>query len=327
MGAGPDGVELAGQVRELASGACAATSARSTRQTVRVLLLDGGKEPLATFGDDLSTSGRTRARTARRRAAHGRTRHRRRRGGVDVADDAGTERIAARTVMWAAGVQASPLAAMLAEATGARGRPGRSHRGAARPHPAGASRGVRGRRHGDARTPPGRRRGRDAGRSARREHDRAPAAGRAGALPFRYRDLGSVATIGRFRAICSVGEAAPQWLPGLGRVDVRPPRVPQRVRATASRRCCAGCAGWSAAAGPSGCSASRTPAATSAAGRGARSRAAEPVPDRHGSGARHRALDAGRWWVFSSPTGVLAAAGDAHARFMPATIVATTVTR
>ena len=57
---------------------------------------------------------------ARRRAAHGRPGHRRRRAGVDVATaDGATERIAARTDLWAAGVQASPLAKALADATGA----------------------------------------------------------------------------------------------------------------------------------------------------------------------------------------------------------------
>ena len=39
--------------------------------------------------------------------------------GVDVETKGGTERIVARTVVWAAGVQASPLAAKLAAATGA----------------------------------------------------------------------------------------------------------------------------------------------------------------------------------------------------------------
>jgi NADH dehydrogenase len=39
--------------------------------------------------------------------------------GVDVTTAEGDDRILARTVVWAAGVQASPLAALLGEATGA----------------------------------------------------------------------------------------------------------------------------------------------------------------------------------------------------------------
>ena len=51
---------------------------------------------------------------------------------------------------------------------------------------------------------PGRLRGRDAGRPARRQRDRPAARAARPRPPFKYRDLGSVAAIGRFRAICSV---------------------------------------------------------------------------------------------------------------------------
>ena len=39
--------------------------------------------------------------------------------GMDVESPSGQERIATHTVVWAAGVQASPLARILAEASGA----------------------------------------------------------------------------------------------------------------------------------------------------------------------------------------------------------------
>ena len=48
-------------------------------------------------------------------------------------------------------------------------------------------------------------------------------------VPFTYRDLGSAASIGRFKAIVSVRDP-PQWLLGLGRLVLRPHRVPERVR-------------------------------------------------------------------------------------------------
>ena len=55
----------------------------------------------------------------------------------------GPERIEARTVIWAAGVQASPLARLLAEASGRRLRSRRPDRDPARLHPAEAPGGLR----------------------------------------------------------------------------------------------------------------------------------------------------------------------------------------
>ena len=84
------------------------------------MLVDGGKEILATFGDRLSEKA---ARELRRLGVTIRT------GtvvtgvdafGVDVRTaDGSRERLLARTKIWAAGVQASPLAGLLAEASGA----------------------------------------------------------------------------------------------------------------------------------------------------------------------------------------------------------------
>src|SRR5271168_3407789 len=54
VGAGPTGVELAGQVRELATRSLRGEFRTFEASSVRVILVDGGKEPLATFGDQLS---------------------------------------------------------------------------------------------------------------------------------------------------------------------------------------------------------------------------------------------------------------------------------
>ena len=120
VGAGPTGVELAGQVRELAVRCLKGEFRTFDPASVRVLLLDGGKEPLATFGDRLSGKAtkelerlgvelRMGARVVGVDAF-----------GVDVAGaDGSKSRIEAHTTIWAAGVQASPLAAKLAEASGA----------------------------------------------------------------------------------------------------------------------------------------------------------------------------------------------------------------
>ena len=125
--------------------------------------------------------------------------------GLDVATSTGTERIAAHTVIWAAGVQASPLAKMLADATGAE--VDRAGRIATLPDltlpghpevfavgdmvtlnnlPGVAEVAMQGSLHA-ANTIMRRLRGDNE------------------AIPYTYRDLGSVAAIGRFRAICSVG--------------------------------------------------------------------------------------------------------------------------
>ncbi len=120
VGAGPTGVELAGQIRELATRTLNDEFRRARPQDARVLLFDGGNEPLKAFGDRLSE-----------RASHELTRL----GvelhlgskvtGVDadglvVADREGNQaRYEAATVLWTAGVAAPPLATALAQATGA----------------------------------------------------------------------------------------------------------------------------------------------------------------------------------------------------------------
>ena len=54
VGAGPTGVELAGQIRELATRTLRAEFRRIHPEDARVLLFDGGKAPLASFGPALS---------------------------------------------------------------------------------------------------------------------------------------------------------------------------------------------------------------------------------------------------------------------------------
>ena len=54
VGAGPTGVEIAGQIRELAQRALGTSFRRIDPGKVRVLLLDAGHEPLSHFGDRLS---------------------------------------------------------------------------------------------------------------------------------------------------------------------------------------------------------------------------------------------------------------------------------
>jgi len=119
IGAGPTGVEMAGQIAELARRSLKRNFRRIDPASAQVLLFDGGEEPLATFGDRLCAKA---AREIERMGVQLRMRSR----VIDVTPDAivvqgpdGEEHVACHTKVWAAGVQASPLGAMLAQATGA----------------------------------------------------------------------------------------------------------------------------------------------------------------------------------------------------------------
>ena len=117
----------------------------------------------------------------------------------------GKERIAARTVIWAAGVQASPLAARSPTASGAD--VDRAGRIAVLPdlslpgHPEVFAVGdMTTLNHLPGVAEVAMQGGLHAANTIVRR-----LAGDADAKPFKYRDLGSVAAVGRFRAICSVG--------------------------------------------------------------------------------------------------------------------------
>ena len=120
VGAGPTGVELAGQIRELATKTLRSEYRRAQPEDARVLLFDGGPKPLATFGPELSA----RATGSLRRlgvelhmetiVTHVGAE------GIVVRDKAGGEtRYDAATVLWTAGVEAPPFASAIARATGA----------------------------------------------------------------------------------------------------------------------------------------------------------------------------------------------------------------
>lgn len=214
VGAGPTGVELAGQIRDLAKRSLRNEFRNFDPSSMRVVVLDGGKEPLPSFGDQLS--GRA-------------TRELHRLGvelrmgtrvlsvdaeGVDLLDGDGTKgRLQAHTTIWAAGVEASPLAAELAKASGAD--VDRAGRIAVLPDltipghpevfaigdmatlehlPGVAEVAIQGGLHA-ANTISRRLKGADT-------------------RPFRYRDLGSAAAIGRFRAIVSVRGVKLSGFPG-----------------------------------------------------------------------------------------------------------------
>lgn len=106
VGAGPTGVELAGTLAEIARHTLHGEFRRADPRQARVLLIEAGPRVLASFPESLSEKAR--AQLARLGVEV--------RTGVPVSDiddsgvQLGDERIATKTVLWAAGVAASPLA-------------------------------------------------------------------------------------------------------------------------------------------------------------------------------------------------------------------------
>ena len=119
VGGGPTGVEMAGQIAEIAHDTLRRDFRRIDPAEATILLVEAGDRLLGTFPERLSASA---ARALERlgvtpvldRAVVG----------LDAESvttrgtDGEPERIAARTVVWAAGVRASPLAEALGAATG-----------------------------------------------------------------------------------------------------------------------------------------------------------------------------------------------------------------
>ncbi|MGI9004898.1 MAG: NAD(P)/FAD-dependent oxidoreductase [Streptosporangiaceae bacterium] len=120
VGAGPTGVELAGQIRELATKTLHEEFRRANPEDARVLLFDGGTEPLATFGDKLAERTADALRALGVELHMGTTVTDVYPGGLTVRDQHAKETsYDAATVLWTAGVTAPPFATALARATGA----------------------------------------------------------------------------------------------------------------------------------------------------------------------------------------------------------------
>lgn len=109
IGAGPTGVELAGMIAELAHQTMPREFRRINTREARVLLVEAGPRVLASFGESLSEYARTElvklgvtVRTGNPVTACNAE-------GIKI----GEEPIACRTIVWAAGVQASPAAQWL----------------------------------------------------------------------------------------------------------------------------------------------------------------------------------------------------------------------
>jgi NADH dehydrogenase len=195
VGAGPTGVEMAGQIAELARDVLPREYRDVDTRRARVLLVEGGEHVLPVFGDRLSRSAERQLRSLGVTPMLGSMVTGIDADGVELASG---ERIAARTKVWAAGVAASRLARLLADAGGAE--VDRAGRIAVEPdltvpgHPDvfafGDMAAVRG-RDLPGLAPVAMQQGRHVARSVR-EGKR---------TPFHYNDKGDLATIGRARAV------------------------------------------------------------------------------------------------------------------------------
>jgi NADH dehydrogenase len=127
VGAGPTGVEMAGQIAELARDTLRRDFRSIDPGRARILLVEIADRVLTTFPPSLSAKAERSLERLGVTVLTGRTVIGVDAAGVTLEDvDGGAERIASRAVVWAAGVTASGLAGRLAELTGAgRDRAGR----------------------------------------------------------------------------------------------------------------------------------------------------------------------------------------------------------
>ncbi|WP_019874624.1 NAD(P)/FAD-dependent oxidoreductase [Sporichthya polymorpha] len=206
VGAGPTGVEMAGQIAELSRRTLQRDFRNIDPSQARIVLLDAAPAVLGTFGDKLSKAARRRLEKM----------------GVEVAmdlkvvdvdaegvvvegKDGARTRIDSYCKVWAAGVAASPLGKQLAEQSGAElDRAGRvkvqpdltlpghpevfvlGDMATLNDYPGVAQVAMQGAKHAAKQI------------TARLE-------GKPDGAPFHYRDKGSMATVSRFHAVASIG--------------------------------------------------------------------------------------------------------------------------
>ena len=114
VGGGATGVELAGQIAELSRSGLKGNFRGIDPTEARVVLVDGGQEILAAFGDRLSHKAATELQRLEVTIRTGVVVTGVDAFGVDLtAHDGAQDRIACRTKIWAAGVSASPNGQMI----------------------------------------------------------------------------------------------------------------------------------------------------------------------------------------------------------------------
>jgi NADH dehydrogenase len=200
IGAGPTGVELAGTLAEISRHTLRREFRRVDPAAARVLLVEAGPRVLSALPETLSEKAAAQLRRLGVEVHTGRAV-----SAVDADGIAlGDERIAARTVLWAAGVAASPLGRCLGAPLDRAGRVVVEDDLSVPGHPEIFVVGDLASRMQDGKPVPGvapaaKQMGTHAARMIR-----ARLAG-AATTPFRYADAGSLATIGRMAAVADLG--------------------------------------------------------------------------------------------------------------------------
>ena len=206
VGAGPTGVEMAGQIAELSHRTLRHDFRRIDPRRARVILLDAAPTVLGSFGDRLGAKALARLNEigvevqlgAKVVGVDG--------TGIEVEDGQGRRRrIESVCKVWAAGVSASPLGALLAQQSGAGlDRAGRIEVQPDLTLPGHPEVFVVGDMIALDGLPGVAQVAIQGGRHAARQI-RARLAGKLDGQPFEYRDKGSMATISRFSAVASIG--------------------------------------------------------------------------------------------------------------------------
>jgi NADH:ubiquinone reductase (H+-translocating) len=204
VGAGPTGVELAGQIAELTTRTLKGEFRRIDSTQARVILLDALPTVLTAMGHKLGTNAQRRLERIGVDVKLGATVVDVDADGLTVADSDGTtRRIDSVCKVWSAGVSASPLGKLIAERSG--GAVDRAGRVQVLPdltvpgHPnvfvigdMAAVPGVPGMAQA-------------AIQEAKYAADAIKTANPGGRKPFRYFDMGSMATVSRFSAVVKIG--------------------------------------------------------------------------------------------------------------------------
>jgi NADH:ubiquinone reductase (H+-translocating) len=207
VGAGPTGVEMAGQIAELAHRTLRRDFRTIDPTQARVILLDAAPAVLPSFGEKLGDSARRQLNRIGVEVQLGAMVTDVDADGLEVKDgDGQVRRINAATKIWAAGVQASPLGRMLSEQSGAElDRAGRVSVQSDLTLPGHPEVHVVGDMMSLDRLPGVAQVAIQGGRYAADAIKRR-IAGKAPAKPFHYFDKGSMATISRFSAVADIGK-------------------------------------------------------------------------------------------------------------------------
>jgi NADH dehydrogenase len=118
VGAGPTGVEMAGQIAELSRYSLRSNFRRIDTADARIVLLDAAPRILTSFDEHLAQRAAAKLERMGVEIRTGTLVTGMDAAAVELATSDGVERLAAMTKIWSAGVQASPLGSMLATQAG-----------------------------------------------------------------------------------------------------------------------------------------------------------------------------------------------------------------